>query len=709
MEYILIISGIVTTVAVIWGIFFGKKAVIELIEERRLRKQEKQARLLGKPYHNLPSPDYSLFVDREDEIRKVKSLLSPSFRYPFISIEGVSGIGKSTLALKVSDSFRLHYDKLPETERFDAIIWKSAKQTVLTEGGIQDRVQLSPFETLIDLYATIATTLKRDDILHVSRAQQQEKISDLLANQRTLIIVDNFETVDDPAVLTFLSELPSPSKAIITSREKVSQTYAVPLKELPWEFAKELISKECEKHEVVLDDTAMRLLYDKTGGIPLAIVWSVAQLPLYDLKHILKRLTDNKDVVARYCFESVINSIREQDAYWVLLALSLFAIDADRRAIGFIAGLAEDDFLRDESLAMLEQRSLIYKESSQGRYRMLPLTKMFAQNELRKQKEFANTARDRFFEYMLNFVRNEVRTINYWDPLKKWTETGGINAEIENLLLCAKWAAETRRHDITLYVGGVLSHHLWRMGRIEDRKQVCNHAIFAARELGEHEWEVWLLIDGLGYIYISMQDFDKAQDAIAQGKLIAEKHGVKEGEALALTWMAYIASEREDFNQARFLLNAAEEKAKSSTILGRVKTIEGYLAYSLRDWAMAERYYKDAIYHRIQSDGKEPPAQLAQLGLVQALQGKYDDAKNTLQRAVGHERQSVQGLGLAYSGLALVEASEGDWNKALEFSDKGLEYLRRVGAERQIIQIQEMLEKIHRKKRNPLVNILNRS
>lgn len=101
-----------------------------------------------------------------------------------------------------------------------------------------------------------------------------------LIQQRTLLIVDNLETVDDEAVMDFLRELPAPTKAIVTTRHRIDVAYPVRLVGMPWEDAQALIEQECEKKGVTLDAQDAERLFDRTGGVPLAIVWSVGLMGL---------------------------------------------------------------------------------------------------------------------------------------------------------------------------------------------------------------------------------------------------------------------------------------------------------------------------------------------------------------------------------------------------------------------------------------------
>lgn len=227
-------------------------------------------------YHNLPQPDYGTFVGREDELEQVHQLLSPESRHFLVTIDGIGGIGKSALALEAAHRYLRGYDRLPEEERFDAIIWTSAKSSVLTADGIAPRRQIT--RTLDDIYTTIAVTLEREDITRARPEEQDELVTKSLTRQRTLLIVDNLETVDNERVNAFLRELPAPTKAIVTTRHRIDIAYPVRLTEMPQEDGLALIAQECAKKNVTLAKAKAERLYNRTGGVPLAIVWSVAQM-----------------------------------------------------------------------------------------------------------------------------------------------------------------------------------------------------------------------------------------------------------------------------------------------------------------------------------------------------------------------------------------------------------------------------------------------
>ncbi len=149
------------------------------------------------PWHNLPQRTYTHFVGREAELQKLTQLLLPypRSRHFLVTLDGIGGVGKSAVALEIAYRCRDNYYTLPSEERFEAIIWVSAKRTLLAASGIQQRQQT--FSTLGDLYREIATVLELPLIMQVEVEQRRGLVERALTGKRTLLIVDNLETVDD--------------------------------------------------------------------------------------------------------------------------------------------------------------------------------------------------------------------------------------------------------------------------------------------------------------------------------------------------------------------------------------------------------------------------------------------------------------------------------------------------------------------------------
>ncbi len=335
------------------------------------------------PRHNLPQPDYGKFIGREEEQLKIKEKLRP---YPksvhsVITIDGIGGIGKSALALEVSLSFLRNHENLLPEERFDAIVWTSAKRTSLKVGaGIVHRKQV--FQTLDDICQTLAVVLQIENLSDSQKSSRLEIICQKLTQNRTLLIIDNLETVDDPAVIEFLQDLlPAPTKAIVTTRHRIDVAFPIRLRGMSWPDAELLIQQECEKKEVSLSKEHQHSLYKRTGGVPLATVWSIGQFGFgYPMNMILKRLGNHSGDLTKFCFQAAVDHIRGKAAYTLLLSLALCKDEADRDELGYIANLADNEWDRDDALVELDKLSLINKES--GRFSLLPLTREYISYEL---------------------------------------------------------------------------------------------------------------------------------------------------------------------------------------------------------------------------------------------------------------------------------------------------------------------------------------
>jgi hypothetical protein len=179
--------------------------------------------------HNLPQPDYGKFIGRDEELRHLISLLRPhpQSRYPVIGIDGVAGVGKTSLALEVANYYLREQANLPRRGRFEAIVWTSAKENVLMGQGVVSRPR--GLRTLSDIFSTISITLEEEEIIRARPEAQLGLVQRSLTRYRTLLIIDNMETVDDEQVLSFIREVPDPTKVLVTTRQRIDVSYPVRL------------------------------------------------------------------------------------------------------------------------------------------------------------------------------------------------------------------------------------------------------------------------------------------------------------------------------------------------------------------------------------------------------------------------------------------------------------------------------------------------
>ena len=150
----------------------------------------------------LPPSSYTHFVERSVLYEIMKFLSSPA---TVIIIKSIGGNGKTCLAFEIATrctSTKPEYADLPI---FNSIVWISGKENIS--------------DAKIKVFDTIAQNLGFADILKDPFEEKIKKITEILRTQKILLIIDNFETIEDPSELSeWLLKIPSPSKCIVTTR-----------------------------------------------------------------------------------------------------------------------------------------------------------------------------------------------------------------------------------------------------------------------------------------------------------------------------------------------------------------------------------------------------------------------------------------------------------------------------------------------------------
>lgn len=638
-----------------------------------------------KVYHNLPQPDYGRFVGRDKELVQVARILRP---YPhsqehLVTIDGIGGIGKSALALEVAHRFLRNYDRIPPEERFEAIIWTSAKQNVLTAEGITTRRQV--LRTLDDIYTAIAVALQREDITRARPEEQAEVVRQALTQQRTLLIVDNLETVDDEMVLSFLRELPAPTKAVITTRHRLDVAYPVRLVGMPWDDAQQLIAQEQQKKSVILSQDEVHRLYDRTGGVPLAIVWSIAQMGFgYGVEAMLTRLGQQTSDIARFCFEGTVERIRGKPAHKLLMVLSLFATDASREALGYVANLPELD--RDEGLVELERLSLINKASN--RFWLLPLTKAFASEENAERKK-------RYIQFYLEFCQREIGT-KYWDSTKY--DAKQMMPEMENLILAINLGFSFQNWQAVqgIFVGIV--HPLASsLATLSKRVDLAEKAIIAAKNLEDKEMLAWFHIGGLAYALEEIGQMDEALDHTRIGQSIAQEAGLSDCLAYVNYRLASLAMKHRDYDAALRHIQLALSEAVSPETKLRALMVQAQFYENRGDLEKALETYLTAA--EIASEGGVSVNEvwaLQKLGNIYRQLGELDAAEKSYLRVQMLANNYGWSKNLADStlGLAQVSHMRDDWQLARNYAKQAKAIYEQIGRIDRVEEIDKLLKKL---------------
>lgn len=724
--------------------------------------------------HNLPQPDYGEFVGREEELALIMKLLRPypHSRHHLLVIDGVGGVGKSTLALEIAhrclqvsmhtsipdevdsrlsqlhqilvDRFNLEelrtlcfelaldYEMLPgegkggkareliaylnrrnrleelaETirqarpdisfdtilgkteelaemaERFEAIIWVSAKSDLLTSDGIIPRRQV--IHTLDDVYAAISIALGREDVIRADDARRDGIVRQALTRQKTLLIVDNLETVQDPSVIDFLRELPAPTKAIVTTRHRIDIAYAVRLVGLSRKEASLLIAKECAEKHVQLSEEQAEKLFARTGGIPIALVWCIAQMANgYTVDSVLNKLGQPHSNIAKFIFEDALEAIDSASTQITFLAIAQFRSGATRDALGYVTQLPDLD-LEDE-VVKLQKLSLINQRND--RLDMLPLTRQFlsnvsfGSNEMRQtiqdrwltylraltdeNKEFnrqsyakldpeidnikgaINTCRENRLRILIDFVNNVAYYLHgsgYWNHLEKYLQWG-----IDISVLFEEEVPQARFYYLLANV-----NQYW--GKLDVATKYIHRAI-SISEATQQTHRLALSLNRLGLIERRKMRYEKAENHFQESMALARDI---ESDDLIIRnhlCLSIIAIDEEDF-------------LKAQTLLARCAVLE-----EQTNWQAAWWY--------------------RQRGQVATYYRKYDEAQWLLQRSldIAEAVPMQQNVAEALFCQAQLALASGDYGLAREKANRAREVFQMLSMYPQLPETEELIQVI---------------
>ena len=580
--------------------------------------------------HNLPQPDISELVGREDELEIITGRLKPYplSQFAIVLIDGIGGIGKSALALEYAHRHIRDYWDLEFEERWNAIIWVSAKGQFLKSHGLESRPRSQTLKTLDDICRTVAITLEKEELLHQKHVSTYDLIRRELGKSRNLLIVDNLESVDDESLISFLREIPAPSKVLITSRKQVDVAYRIRLKEISFENVKRLIHIKEQAKEIIVGNKHQKELYDRIGGVPLAIIWSLSQLAMgFEMSSVIQKIDTPSNEIAQYCFESIVQNLTS-DALKLLMTLSMFAVDGSREAIGGVAKLADSE--RDVGLVELERYSLVNRFA--GRFDLLPLTKQFVIELRSRDPQMDAEISESFTNYFVDFSsqlggKQGWRTYHILDP------------DLQNLQLVIEKLYQLGKHEELGKMIMDLGNFLHKRGLWSELIEYSEMAVELAEKYNNKTMMMKHLLFGLGWIKaLRFSEYEEALDAIAHGRTLALELGDIESYAIALRYGGVIHRFLKNFELARDdLQKSLQEWKRQNNYHWQIKTLGslGENEWLAGDYGQALHFYEEAQILINEHDEHEQEAlNLRRISEVLYDLGDYLQAKAKVKEAL---------------------------------------------------------------------------
>ncbi|MBB5868434.1 tetratricopeptide (TPR) repeat protein [Allocatelliglobosispora scoriae] len=322
--------------------------------------------------HNLPDADFDetgLLGRRVNRAELLDELLHGP--WPVVSLLGEGGIGKTALALQVA------YDLVDHPEcPFEIVVWTTAKSEVLTTSEIK-RIP-GAIQDSMGVFERTATQL-------AGPAGAENPIAEVrtyLSEFRTLLILDNLETVMDERVLDFIVRVPRGSKVLITSRFGVKDQRGINLAPLDEKEATHLLRSLARARRVSslasLTGEEASHYVQRMNRHPGFIKWFVAGVELG--RESPEQLLRKEDLVLDFCMRNVFDQL-SADARTLLQSLLIATGSHTRAELAFLNGF---DAARTETAAYELLRTNFVTQMAAGVHRDALALSDFARKYMRK-------------------------------------------------------------------------------------------------------------------------------------------------------------------------------------------------------------------------------------------------------------------------------------------------------------------------------------
>lgn len=308
-------------------------------------------------FHNLPTPEFDEtgFIGRkEDLIRIKKKILSP---HPLATIVGEGGIGKTAITVKCLYDLAFSKDY---KGKYDAIIWTTLKTKKLTSmgiveisNGIKDALGLSS-----NILSALSTPRETEHL-----AEQLSTLLEYMSVFKILLVIDNFETLGWEGLREFLSEIPSGSKVLITSRIGLGELEErIPLGPLDPKTAVSLLRRTAEAQGCEFlkkeKEENLKMYAEKLFHNPLLIKWFVNSVAMgKDPITISSSSTSGLEKAIAFCFENLYDKLTQLEKEILLCLVAARKPLTQAQLLFMLDTPPRDDF--DYALNRLHHSSIL--------------------------------------------------------------------------------------------------------------------------------------------------------------------------------------------------------------------------------------------------------------------------------------------------------------------------------------------------------------
>ena len=483
-----------------------------------------------------------------------------------VVIQGPRGVGKTALALRA-------VSVVLEDRHFGAIVWATAKNAPLSFAEVLDRISLT-----LDFPHTLQLPLE-EKATAVAEELRQKPV-------RVLIAIDNYETIKDAALQTFLTIQLPPNCTLLITVATSSPLFGdgvmvISVDEFnaddAWGFFSERLRQNGLRE---IPRAHFDAANERVRGNAYALEQVVGRLSGGDeLAWVLEDLERGEDPLFEALTGGSWRSLSD-DGRRLLASASLFATDASDGALQAVSGLERLTFRR--GVADLKMRYLLkgveIHESTLGapgaassvpavpRFSMHPLTREYARTRLNDVPDAASLA-DRMGGFFLELLQRHGGS----PDKESRADLHILDAERANVLLVLDHLMTCERWDQYLAMIRAIVRWLFINGMWTQLDLRAEAGVKVARAQGKRLVLAQILSEW-GRVFSQRGDYSRAKALLDEAVEIAraESEPAVLGYALHHVGEMYIRQRR--LEDAAVVLQASLE---ATTLSGRVRDIIG--------------------------------------------------------------------------------------------------------------------------------------
>jgi tetratricopeptide (TPR) repeat protein len=645
-----VLGGLI--VAVVTGVLAGMWAILKIyfLQLKTNKSTDKELKALS---GNIPKPPRQLknYIQRFDDIgRNLIELILPQLDLnQIVVLWGIGGIGKTTLATEVANKM---LPKLPH-----GVIWISVD-------GIANFDLLRLQDEICGRLGWIQDVRPYFSDSKAMMAQM------LLSQKRCLLVIDSFEIIESSqqeVILNFLSDIAIP--VLITSRKHLSggeHLHIEPMKEKEVKkYIKNLINNSYKK-DLLLKINPNEIILSAENN-PLYIRWIIRQLEAgLDPTSVLSGSTQLNGDAGERIFGRSFNLL-DENSQKVILCLILFTSSASKDALRKVSSL--DVVQLDSAMWQLTQLDLIAIENSR------PSVTNLVRRLASVSKEFEGE----FFTRILDYYVSVAHKFDYFQSAT------ALDAEYENLVGVLEWLLDHQEWHKALVFFGATGEFLTDRSGYEARLRLGNLVLSSAKQANDEKSYAWHAVYTLAWVYLREGKLDQAIPIIETSMTWAKQNNSKDVLALCLRSLGLVEKRHKKLDTAKeYMVESLKiwEEINDRRWIGMTLTYLAEIAVQQEDFQEATTLAEQAWNIFTKLNNEEGLAWASDvLGNIMNKTGKIDRARDYFLKGVIHRERMRAPAGMAHTQMLLanLELNTGNLDQAYGYAQRAYQIYKQLG------------------------------